>query len=81
MTIHGVRYGLDEREAFTAQVAGLLEYVTSSGLSWRPKQVLIVERDTDRSQRIGACSRTLTKALWQDRPAVARGKQEAAVVG
>jgi len=29
MTMHGVGYGLDEKEAFTAQVAGLMEYQTS----------------------------------------------------
>ena len=30
MTMHGVEYGLDEREAFAAQVAGLMEYMTST---------------------------------------------------
>jgi hypothetical protein len=52
MTMHGVGYGLDEREAFTAQVAGLLDYLTAGGSSWEPKKILIVERDLNRSQRI-----------------------------
>jgi hypothetical protein len=52
MTMHGVGYGLDEREAFTAQVAGLLEYLESPTSPGGPRQVLIVERDANRSRRI-----------------------------
>lgn len=35
MTMHGVNRGLDEREAFTAQIAGLLAFLMSSDLSER----------------------------------------------
>jgi len=53
MTMHGVGYGLDEREAFTAQVAGLLEYLTSAP-DGSPERIVIVERDVNRAQRIKA---------------------------
>jgi hypothetical protein len=52
MTMHGVGYGLDEREAFTAQAAGLLDYLTAHPLRWIPTHIRIVERDVKRSQRI-----------------------------
>jgi hypothetical protein len=52
MTMHGVGYGLDEREAFTAQAAGLLEYLASATSPGGPRQILIVERDANRSRRI-----------------------------
>jgi hypothetical protein len=54
MTIHGVGYGLDEREAFLAQVAGLMEYLESPDTTWRPEKILIVERDGNRAERIAA---------------------------
>jgi hypothetical protein len=53
MTMHGVGYGLDEREAFTAQVAGLMEYLTSA-TPGNPQRIMIVERDSNRFQRIKA---------------------------
>jgi hypothetical protein len=52
MTMHGVGYGLDEQEAFTAQVAGLMEYLGAPDCAWRPKQILIVERETNRAERV-----------------------------
>ncbi len=52
MTMHGVGYGLDEREAFTAQVAGLMEYLTSAPPPGSPRRVMIVEQDPNRFQRI-----------------------------
>lgn len=55
MTMHGVGYGLDEREPFTAQVAGLLDYLTAGGSSWEPKKILIVERDVNRSITTHKC--------------------------
>jgi len=59
MTIHGVRYGLDEREAFTAQVAGLLEYLASSSVPSPTRRILIVERDTKRAQRLSEMLREI----------------------
>lgn len=54
LTIHGVGYGLDEREAFTAEVAGLMEYLASPETSWRPKRIAIIERDVKRAARMNA---------------------------
>jgi hypothetical protein len=54
MTMHGVGYGLDEREAFSAQVAGLMEYLGSPDTAWRPEQIVIVERDAQRARRMTA---------------------------
>lgn len=54
MTMHGAGYGLDEREAFNAQVAGLLEYLASPENGWRPKHISIVEWDANRAQRLSA---------------------------
>jgi hypothetical protein len=52
MTMHGVGYGLDEREAFSAQVAGLLEHLQGPGAGWKPGSILIVERDPHRADRM-----------------------------
>lgn len=52
MTMHGVGYGLDEREAFTAQVAGLLEHLTRKAAPGSLQQILIAERDANRYQRL-----------------------------
>jgi hypothetical protein len=54
MTMHGVGYGLDEREAFTAQVAGILEYFSAPGAGEPPERVTIVDRDAGRYRRISA---------------------------
>ncbi len=52
MTMHGVGFGLDEREAFTAQIAGLLEYFSSASPGEAPDRVLIVESNAARFRRI-----------------------------
>lgn len=52
MTMHGIGYGLDEQEAFTAQIAGLMEYLTSNASLDDPQKIMIVERDSNRVQRI-----------------------------
>jgi hypothetical protein len=59
MTMHGVGYGLDEREAFTAQTAGLLEYLTDPAAGWQPRTVTIVERAPGRFQRLQPLLQTL----------------------
>src|SRR5271165_5069889 len=51
MTMHGVGYGLDEQEAFTAQVAGLLEHLNSVASPDGPRRIMIVEREAKRFQR------------------------------
>jgi hypothetical protein len=60
MTMHGVGYGLDEREAFLAQIGGLLEAFESN---WAPKhleRVTIVETDV---RRVGRLRRILKTNL------------------
>lgn len=51
MTMHGVGYGLDESEAFAAQVGGLLDFFATEP-SWRPERIIVIERDPNRSQRM-----------------------------
>lgn len=49
MTIHGVNYGLDEREAFLAQLGGILD-AEKKGVS--VERVSIVERQAGRAARL-----------------------------
>ncbi|HYJ85040.1 MAG TPA: hypothetical protein VEW46_03155 [Pyrinomonadaceae bacterium] len=52
MTIHGVGYGLDERESFLAQIAGVLDafqrWLVPTGL----QRITFVERDAERAARL-----------------------------
>src|SRR5262245_35040449 len=59
MTMHVIGHVLHEREAFTAQVAGLMEFLTASASPSRVQQILIVEREPNRSHRIGALLREI----------------------
>lgn len=52
MTMHGVGYGLDEKEAFSAQIAGLMEYLQVQKPTWRPETITIVDRDANRAKRL-----------------------------
>lgn len=52
MTIHGVGYGLDEREAFLAQVGGLLDAFRNRAMPKYLERVVIVEHDGKRAQRL-----------------------------
>jgi hypothetical protein len=74
MTMHGVGYGLDEREAFSAQIAGLLEHLQGPGDAWRPSSVAIVERGALRAERL---SRVLDEV--RGAPATARAASAPAV--
>jgi hypothetical protein len=60
MTIHGVTYGLDEREAFLAQLGGIMD-ADKKGVS--VKLVSIVERQTGRAARLKA----ILKETWPPR--------------
>lgn len=51
MTVHGVGYGLDEREAFLAQLAGLGEVATRFP---QLERVTIVEKSASRARRLRA---------------------------
>src|SRR5574341_52385 len=52
MTVHGVTYGLDERESFLAQIAGLLEAFDNNITPSSLQQVTIVEKDQGRALRL-----------------------------
>lgn len=53
MTMHGVNTGLDEAEAFTAQLAGLLDALRRREWPEELTTVTIFERDEKRARRIG----------------------------
>jgi hypothetical protein len=52
MTVHGVNVGLDEREAFMAQLAGLLDARRSGQAPPFLEQVTIVEKNQGRASRL-----------------------------
>lgn len=52
MTIHGVGYGLDEREAFSAQLAGLFDAFREKVEPSSLERITIVERDEGRATRL-----------------------------
>lgn len=52
MTIHGVGYGFDEREAFTSQLSGLLAAIHNETIPPALKQIIIVEHDQARVTRL-----------------------------
>ena len=62
MTIHGVRYGLDEFEAFKAQIAGITEAVTIGRTPAALKKISIVELDQKRASRLKQFLSDLPKA-------------------
>ncbi len=49
-TMHGANYGLDERESFSAQTAGLLDFLTNAARP--PGRIAIVEQNPARCQRM-----------------------------
>lgn len=52
MTIHGVGYGLDERESFLAQLAGLFDASRGGNVPSSLKRITIVERNQGRASRL-----------------------------
>jgi hypothetical protein len=73
MTMHGVGYGLDEREAFSAQVAGLMEYLQSPDTAWRPENIMIVESVANRAERLTAFLEGIQSATGVRRHVRTRG--------
>jgi hypothetical protein len=57
MTMHGVGYGLDERESFLAQLGGISDAL-AEGV--RPYRISIVDRDERRAERI----RSILRSAW-----------------
>lgn len=52
MTIHGTGYGLDETEAFLAQIGGLTDAFRTGNVPAALERVTIVERDPQRAKRL-----------------------------
>lgn len=52
MTIHGVGYGLDEKESFLAQLAGLFDAFRNDIPTASLSRITIIERDPDRAARL-----------------------------
>jgi hypothetical protein len=52
MTMHGVGYGLDEKESFLAQIGGLFDAVHSGIAPSSLKRITIVERNQGRATRL-----------------------------
>jgi hypothetical protein len=52
MTMHGVGYGLDERESFLSQIGGLVEAFQSEAVPQFLERVTIVEEDPKRAERL-----------------------------
>ena len=52
LTIHGPGYGLDEIEAFTAEVAGLVDAVRENEVPDALKRVTFVENESGRAKRL-----------------------------
>lgn len=65
LTIHGPGYGLDEREAFESEVAGLLDAIASGDVPADLARITIVERNAGRARRLKTL---LDQHLPTDRP-------------
>jgi hypothetical protein len=52
LTVHGPGYGLDEAEAFAAEIAGLLDGVRSGDLPGALRKITLVELDAGLAQRL-----------------------------
>ncbi len=51
-TLHGANYGLDELEAFEAEVAGLSDAVKAGSYPPRLEEIIILERKQERAERL-----------------------------
>jgi len=49
LTIHGVGYGLDEDEAFSSQLAGIIDAITSGHFPKKLHKITFIERSSKRS--------------------------------
>ncbi len=70
LTIHGPGYGLDEKEAFESEVAGLLDAIGSGEYPSDLQKVTIIEANPARVKRLKA----LLAELFPDGPAGSRGR-------
>jgi hypothetical protein len=59
VTMHGVGFGLDETEAFRAEVAGLLDALATGRYPRTLRRISIVERDAQAAERLSALLRSI----------------------
>jgi hypothetical protein len=52
VTVHGVRYGLDESESFESQIAGFVDAIKSGEIPERLKIITFAEKNFGRAQRL-----------------------------
>jgi hypothetical protein len=52
LTLHGVNFGLDEKEALYAEIIGLSEAISSGNFPRSLQFIYILERDKDRAHRL-----------------------------
>lgn len=52
LTLHGAGYGLDEREAFESEIAGLMDAIISADFPPSLTRISIVERNPGRARRL-----------------------------
>jgi hypothetical protein len=74
VTLHGPGFGLDEREAFRAEVAGVAEGIWSGQAPPMLRTVTFVERDPRRADRMGQALAALVPAGRIRRPAPSRSE-------
>jgi hypothetical protein len=67
LTLHGPGYGLDEAEAFRAEVAGLLDAISAGQHPRTLERITIVEANPARADRLQRLLRELTRSGSQDR--------------
>jgi hypothetical protein len=59
LTLHGAEYGLDEIEAFEAEIAGLIDAITAGQIPATLQKVSIAEFDSGRAKRLESVLRDL----------------------
>jgi len=59
VTLHGPGYGLDETEAFEAEIAGFLDAIREGDCPGDLQEILVVERNRGRCARLGRALREL----------------------
>jgi hypothetical protein len=74
-TLHGAGYGLDESEAFRAELAGILDAVETGNCPIGIKRITIIERNAGRANRLKALldailPRSAAKPVIAERPIV-----------
>ena len=53
ITLHGAGYGLDENEAFSAEIAGLVDGIQACDIPVSLEKITVIEKNVGRAQRLG----------------------------